>query len=106
MLMGRKISGVYKWSDRINNFDYTGSYERDFLEFLDNQLEWTNPTDIMSPGPTFHYEYNGADHFYIPDFYITSLDLIVEIQKMNYSILRKTLLKILILNPALKKNFH
>lgn len=80
MLANRKISGEYLWSDGKTKIPYTGSYEKDFLEFLDKQLDWADPNDIMSPGPTFVYQYNGKTHFYIPDFYITSLDLIIEVK--------------------------
>lgn len=80
MLKNRKISGEYTWSDGKTKFDYTGTYEKDFLNFLDKQLDWENPNDIMAPGPTFIYKHKGEKHFYIPDFYISSLDLIIEIK--------------------------
>ena len=38
MQAGRKISGVYTWSDRSAQFSYVGSYELDFLKYLDNVL--------------------------------------------------------------------
>lgn len=80
MLAARKISGTYYWSDRIHVFGYTGSYEQSFLEFLDDILEFP-PEDIMSPSPhIFWYMYEGKKHFYIPDFYIPSLDLEIEIK--------------------------
>jgi hypothetical protein len=82
MLAGRKISGTYKWSTGDYEFKYTGSYERDFLEFLDLVMSWDNPSDIMLPAPQI-FKYKGKDgkeHFYIPDVYITSLNLIVEIK--------------------------
>ena len=81
MLANRKISGVYSWSDdhRIK-ISYTGSYEKGFLEFLDLDLHF-DPKDIISPSPhTYFYEYNGEKHFYIPDFFIPSLNLEVEIK--------------------------
>lgn len=80
MLAARKISGIYQWSDRIHEFGYTGSYERNFLEYLDKILEFS-PLDLMSPSPhTFWYIYNGKRHFYIPDFFIPSLNLEIEIK--------------------------
>jgi endogenous inhibitor of DNA gyrase (YacG/DUF329 family) len=80
MLSHRKISGVYTWSDKKHKFNYTGSYEKDFLEFLDVVMNY-DPEDIMAPAPqVFYYTYEGKKHFYIPDFYITSLNLLVEIK--------------------------
>jgi len=79
MLENRKISGVYKWQDGGES-KYTGSYEKDFLEFLDTFLQF-NSSDIMCPAPqTFDYLYEGKPHFYIPDFYISSMNLIIEIK--------------------------
>lgn len=81
MLANRKISGIYSWSDdpRIK-IPYTGSYEKSFLEFLDLDLHF-DPKDIISPSPhTYYYEYEGEKHFYIPDFFIASLNLEVEIK--------------------------
>ena len=80
MLANRKISGDYVWRDRVHITKYTGSYERSFLEFLDLVLEF-DPNDVMSPSPhTYYYIYEGTKHFYIPDFYIPSLNLEVEIK--------------------------
>ena len=40
-----------------------------------------DPHDIMAPSPhTYYYTYQGEEHFYIPDFFIPSLDLEVEIK--------------------------
>ena len=82
MLASRGISGDYLSSDGKTKKSYTGSYEHDFLRFLDVDLEWHNPGDIMSPAPMiFDYvDDTGKPRFYIPDFYITSLNLIIEIK--------------------------
>lgn len=81
MLENRKISGVYIWSDGKTKTKYTGSYEKDFLEFIDLVMKWENPNDIMMPAPQIiDYKYDGKIHFYIPDVYITSLNLIIEIK--------------------------
>lgn len=78
MLANRKISGVYKWPDGSTT-TYTGSYEKAFLWLLDT-LEW-DPNDIMAPSPhTYVYKYDGKNHFYIPDFYIPSLNVEIEIK--------------------------
>jgi hypothetical protein len=81
MLANRSISGVYKWADNHTSV-YTGSYEKKFLEYLENELSWQNPGDVMSPAPMiFPYEYLDEEtRIHIPDFYITSLNLIVNVK--------------------------
>lgn len=81
MLANRSISGEYVWStDPRYKIPYTGSYEEKFLEFLDKDL-FFDPQDIMAPSPhTYYYRYEGKSHFYIPDFFIPSLSLEVEIK--------------------------
>lgn len=78
MLAARKISGKYKHSDG-GIIDYTGEYERKFLEFIDVYLQIPS-ADIMSPGPTMEYTYKGQKHIYIPDFYYIPMNLIIEIK--------------------------
>lgn len=79
MLAARHISGIYHWSDHVSETSYTGSLEKSFLQFLDTM--GFSPSDIMAPSPhTYYYEYEGEKHFYIPDFYLPSLDLEVEIK--------------------------
>lgn len=81
MLANRRISGEYMWRDRVHKSSYTGSYERAFLEFLDQIMDF-DPEDIMSPSPhTYYYIYEGKTHFYIPDFFIPSLNLEIEIKE-------------------------
>ena len=80
MLANRSISGVYEWSDGKHETTYTGSYELDFLKTLDHFFEW-DPEDISMPSPhTYTYKYEGEDKFYIPDVFIHSLDLEIEIK--------------------------
>lgn len=80
MLANRSISGKYKWSDDSAEITYTGTYELDFLRFLDLFLNFES-SDIMAPSPhTYYYEYEGEKKFYIPDFFIASLNLEVEIK--------------------------
>ena len=81
MLANRSISGTYSWSTNPNyKFTYTGSYEKEFLIFLDRIMEM-DPTDIISPSPhTYYYEYDGKKHFYIPDVFIPSLNLEIEVK--------------------------
>jgi hypothetical protein len=86
MLGNRKISGTYTWSDRSVTLNYAGSYELDFLKFLDLQCKWVS-SDIISPSPhVFEYKYNDQIHFYIPDFFIPSLSLQIEIKGDGSSI--------------------
>lgn len=81
MLSHRKISGVYRWvGDPRFTFTYTGSYEFEFCKFMNLIMDW-DPTDLMMPSPnTFYYIYEGKKHFYIPDAYIPSLNLQIEIK--------------------------
>jgi hypothetical protein len=80
MLSKRKISGEYDWSDGRTKIPYVGSYEKRFLEFMDNFIG-IDPITIHSPCPfDIHYEFDGETHTYTPDFYIDILDLIVEIK--------------------------
>jgi hypothetical protein len=80
MLAARRISGRYRWRDGTETV-YTGSYEKDFLAFLDGFLEW-EPSDIVAPAPQVipYLDQHGGKHIYIPDFYVTSLDMLVEVK--------------------------
>lgn len=77
MLAGRSISGTYKFKG--TPIEYTGSYEKKVLEFLDNVMNF-KAKDIMAPGPVIPYTFEGKDHFYISDLYIIPYNLIVEIK--------------------------
>ena len=80
MLEHRKISGKYKWSDGTEKV-YTGTYELDFLKMLDLFLNFDSD-DVMTPSPhTYYYIYEGEKKFYIPDAYIASLNLEVEVKQ-------------------------
>lgn len=81
MLQNRRISGEYTFKDGTK-FTYTGSYEKDFLEVLDQVFGWPG-RDIMLPAPQI-IEYKDPEtnrvRFYIPDAFIASLNLIIEIK--------------------------
>jgi hypothetical protein len=81
MLASRTISGSYRWSSG-HETTYTGSYERKFLEYLETELGWDNPEDVMAPAPmVFPYRYaDEEERIHIPDFYITSLNLVVNVK--------------------------
>ena len=79
MLANRGISGKYIWTDGTE-FTYTGSYEKKFLAYLDKILQFPS-SDLMAPAPqVFDYMFEGEQHAHIPDFYISSLNLIVNIK--------------------------
>ena len=85
MVYARKNSGTYTFVDpddpkKKYGVMYDSSYGKDFLEMLDNFLMFSGQ-DIIGPSPhTYYYEYEGKKHFYIPDFYIPSLNLEIEVK--------------------------
>jgi ribosomal protein S18 acetylase RimI-like enzyme len=84
MIYGRKTSGTYIFEDEDTGKKYRAmydsSYGRDFLEMIDTFLFWSG-ADIIAPSPhVYYYEYEGQKHFYIPDVYISSLNLEVELK--------------------------
>lgn len=81
MLANRSISGKFVW-DNGEETTYTGSYEKQFLEFLSLTYDWENPSDIMAPAPMIidYVNSKGEKRFHIPDFYIQSLNLIINIK--------------------------
>lgn len=78
MLKGRSISGTYKFTDG-GKIDYVGSYEKNFLEFMDKFLH-VKSSDIDAPGPTVEYYYEGKKHFWITDFYYIPYNLVLDIK--------------------------
>ena len=78
MLMNRSISGAYNFNGV--SIPYVGSYELDFLKTMDIFLDW-DANDIIMPSPhTYYYMYEGEKKFYIPDVFIPSLGLEIEIK--------------------------
>ena len=84
MIYSKKNSGKYEWTNGKkvdNNNFYDSSTSRQFLEMLDVFLN-LDPSDVYSPSPnTYPYKYEGKTHSYIPDHYIASLNLEVEIKE-------------------------
>lgn len=78
MLKGRKISSTYKFTDG-GKVDYVGSYEKKFLEFVDKVMN-IESKDIIGPGPTIEYQYNGETHYWITDFYYVPGNLVLDIK--------------------------
>lgn len=85
MQQGRRIAGWYTWSDNKTKLPYLSSYEKDFFQYIDTQLGWP-ASDILAPSPhTYTYEYNGKSHYYIPDAFIPSLNMEIEIKSRQRS---------------------
>lgn len=59
------------------NLYYQGTYEKDFLD------KYYNIFDIEK-GPIIEYNFEGKRHFYYSDFYIKSLNLIIEIKSSKW----------------------
>lgn len=78
MLANRKISGTYTFKDGTKH-TYTGTYEKNTLEFMDKVLEIPG-TDIQSPGPVLEYEYEGKIHKWITDIYYIPANLLIEVK--------------------------
>jgi hypothetical protein len=80
MLDNRSISKDYVW----NNGDVTrvtGDYEFDFLKYLEVVYKFN--AQCFAPPPTIYYKQGDVASFYLPDFYIPSLNLIIEIKGSN-----------------------
>lgn len=78
MLANRSISGKYRWSDGTYK-NYVGSYEKKFLEFCDNVLG-IKSEDLLTPGPTIYYEYDGEEHTWITDAIYLPYNLVFDIK--------------------------
>lgn len=102
MLEAKKNHGEMRFPADGGYIGYNSTYEQDFLLMLATFLK-CNASDIMGPSPhTYYYEYknpNDKEHegrkFYIPDYWIPSLNLEIEI-KQNTS----THLKILAIDKV------
>lgn len=82
MIFNHANAHDYVWDDK-HKFRVIGTYEVDFLNQL-KSLDWS-PDDIIAPSPNnYWYKWkDGTMHLYIPDFYIPSLSLEVEIKESN-----------------------
>ena len=78
MLANRGISGKYRWSDGTYK-TYVGTYERKFLEFCDTVLNIPSE-DLMTPGPTIYYEFEGKEHTWITDAIYLPYNLVFDIK--------------------------
>lgn len=78
MLANRRISGTYKFRDGGER-TYCGSYEKKTLEFYDKVLNVPSK-DIITPGPTIIYDYEGKKHKWITDIYYVPFNLVHDIK--------------------------
>ena len=77
-IKGRKTSGEYKFADG-GKVGYSSSYEKDFLEFLDEEMEFKS-ADIEQCEIYFEIELDGKTRFHIPDYYLPSYELLIQIK--------------------------
>ena len=82
MIYNHPLAKDYKWDDK-HTFRVIGTYEYDFLDHL-KSLGWS-PSDVIAPSPhDYYYTWeDGSKHLYIPDFYIPSLSLEIEIKESD-----------------------
>ena len=82
MIFNHANAQDYVWDD-THKFRVIGSYEIDFLDEL-KRLGWS-PSDVIAPSPNnYWYKWkDGTEHLYIPDFFIPSLSLEVEIKESD-----------------------
>lgn len=89
MLTNRKIAGTVDFFDG-GKVGYMGKLEKAFVEMLNIFFRFPS-SDIISPSPnryTYYYE-NPNDkehegmHYYVPDFYIPSCNLEIELKASN-----------------------
>lgn len=80
MLDNRGISQEYTFSNG-SIWKVNSQYEINFLSFVDSSYCFT--ADCFSEPPTIYYKIDKDVHFYLPDFYIPSLNLIIEVKGSN-----------------------
>lgn len=113
MLRNRRISGKYTFEDG-GKVEYVGTYEKDFLSMMDTFMKF-NSEGIMSPSPhTYYYDYvnpndkeNEGRKFYIPDYFIPSLNLEIEIKastNTHHKIQRVDMVKEKIKDEVMNRN--
>lgn len=82
MIFNHPNAKDFVWDDK-HTFRVIGTYEYDFLKTL-KELGWS-PSDVIAPSPNdYWYKWkDGSQHLYIPDFYIPSLALEIEIKESD-----------------------
>jgi len=77
-IKGRGYSGEYTFKDG-GKIGYSSSYEMDFLRLLDEDMNFSSK-EVEQCAIIFWIHFNGKRHFHIPDFYLPSFKLIVNIK--------------------------
>lgn len=77
-IKGRGYSGEYTFTDG-GIIGYSSSYEMDFLRFVDNELD-IRSMEVDQCEIIFDIFFDNKKHFHIPDFYLPSYKLIVNIK--------------------------
>lgn len=80
MLDNRRITTEYTWLDGSKT-KCTSQYELDFLKFL--EFTYNFKSEYLMEAPIIYYADEESKKFYIPDFFIPSLNLIVEVKGSN-----------------------
>ena len=80
MLNSRSIGKDYIWYDKSIT-KVTGEYEYDFLYYLEHVYSFTSK--MLTEPPTIYYKDKEVLRFYIPDFYVPDLNLIIEVKGSN-----------------------
>jgi hypothetical protein len=75
-ILKKQLLSAYKIVYYNDELFAQGTYELDFL----NWCEGNKIINLISNGPTIKYILNGVDHYYHADFFIESLNLIIEIK--------------------------
>lgn len=78
MLSGRSISDIYKFTDG-GTHGYTGTYEKNFLEFMDKVMGF-HSSDLISPGHIIPYKFKGQTLSFITDYYLIPFNLLFDIK--------------------------
>lgn len=82
MLQNRHIAKEYKFKDGTI-YTCIGNYEYEFLGYCEKELGLTTQDIIPAPESTYLKYYNPVDkktHTYMPDFYISRYNLVIEIK--------------------------
>jgi len=73
----RNARKVEKYNESLY---YQGSYEKDFLDYINN----LGMLDNIKRGPIIDYKIDGKNKKYFPDFYYEDMNLIIEIKSSYY----------------------
>jgi|JI10StandDraft_1071094.scaffolds.fasta_scaffold62618_5 hypothetical protein len=102
MLKNRSISKNYIWKNKKVTV-VTSQYEYDFLEYLESTFNFEESS--LAPPPTIYYkDTDGTERFYLPDFFIPSMNLIVEIKGTNNHYQKRDAYKEKLKETAVLKN--